>query len=484
MGIVGKTPIDVTSYDAYLTLPASYYLSVKTDPEGIIPLSGEGWYTEGSSSVLSAPTTVSVSSNTRYRFEYWDVDGVSRGVGVDTITVWMNANHTATAHYVLQFQVAFDQNGLDLSAASNVITINSASKMAGDLPYVFWGDAGRVIVFAHNEMVLSSTIGKRFVLTSVTGPISPITVTNPVTVIGNYKTQYYLTVTSSYGSPIPTSGWFDAGTSIPASVASPISGPSSTRYVCTGWTGTGSVPSSGSGISISFSINEPSSITWNWKTQYLLILQTNPSGLIPQPTRNPTGEAGSTNGWWYDSSTSVTLTAQSIPGYTFNYWDVDGNTQGNGVNPITVSMNAPHTATAHYTQKQPLSVSISPLSADIFLGQSVTFTSTVNGGTPPYSYKWYLDSNPVSGATTDRWTFTPTTTGICYIYLKVTDSDSTAAQSETARITVRSIPVGGHSVSIKGEPMTKTLIPYSVLMTLLMIGFATIKRKATKRKMK
>jgi hypothetical protein len=482
MGIVGKTPIDITSYDAYLDLPASYLLSVKTDPDGITPISGEGWYTEGSNPLLSAPTTVSISSNTRYRFEYWDVDGVSRGVGVDTITVGMNANHTATAHYILQCQVEFDQNGLDSSAASNVVTINGASKMVSDLPYVFWTDAGRVIAFSYNETVLSSITGKRFVLTSVTGSISPITVTSPVTVIGNYKTQYYLTVTSPFGSPIPTSGWFDAGTSIPASVASPVSGPSGIRYVCTGWTGTGSVPSSGSGTTISFSINEPSSITWNWKNQYLLIVQTNPSDLTPQPTRNPTGEVDLTNGWWYDSSVTVTLTAQSIAGYTFNYWDVDGVPQGNGVNPIMVSMNAPHTATAHYTQKQPLSVSISPLSADILLGQSVAFTSTVNGGTPPYSYQWYLDSNPVSGATTDRWTFTPTTTGIYYIYLKVTDSDNTTAQSETARVTVTSVPVGGYSVSIRVEPATKTLIPYSILMALFIAGFAAIKRKATKRK--
>jgi hypothetical protein len=212
------------------------------------------------------------------------------------------------------------------------------------------------------------------------------------------------------------------------------------------------------------------------------MVQTDPSGLTPQPARNPTGEVELTNGWWYNSSVAVTLTAQSIAGYAFNYWDIDGIHQGNGVNPIMVGMDEPHTATAHYTQKQPLSVSISPLSADILLGQSVAFTSTVNGGTPPYSYQWYLDSNPVSGATTDRWTFTPTTTGIYYIYLKVTDSDNTTAQSETARVTVTSVPVGGYSVSIRVEPATKTLIPYSILMALFIAGFAAIKRKATKRK--
>jgi hypothetical protein len=574
-GSILPPSIEIIYYDAYLDLPDLYYLSIKTDPEGITSISGEGWYTEGSNPVLSAPTTVSVSSNTQYRFEYWDVDGVLRGIGVDTITIGMDMNHTATAHYVLQCQVTFDQTGLDSSATSTVVTINGAKRMRSNLPYVFWVDCGRVIAFSYNETVLSSTAGKRFVLTSVTGPASPITVTNPVTVIGNYKTQfeinfsivgagsdftgtaiiidgtgytlstlppsfwwdkdsvytfafqsplvvtpnakqyvwtsttglsalqsgnitvtgsgsvtgnyktrYYLAVTSPYDSPNPSSGWFDSGTSITASVTSPWSGPSGTCYVCTGWTGTGTVPASGTNPTVSFTITEPSSIIWNWKTQYLLTVQTDPSGLSPQPTRNPMGEAGSANSGWYDASTNVVLTAQQVAGYTFTNWDVDGTSQGNKVNPITINLNAPRTAIAHYTQKQPLSISISPLSADISLGQSVTFTSTVNGGTPPYSYQWYSNSNPVSGATTDRWTFTPSTTGVYYIYLEVTDADNTTAQSETARVTVRSVPVGGYSVPIKGYTTTKPLIPYLVLMTILIVGFTTIKRKATKRKTK
>jgi hypothetical protein len=45
----------------------------------------------------------------------------------------------------------------------------------------------------------------------------------------------------------------------------------------------------------------------------------------------------------------VTLTAQTITGYTFSYWNVDGSSYGRGVNPVTVDINASRTATAHYT---------------------------------------------------------------------------------------------------------------------------------------
>lgn len=80
-------------------------------------------------------------------------------------------------------------------------------------------------------------------------------------------------------------------------------------------------------------------VTGNYVTQYYLTVTTNPAGLSPAPT--PPSN-------WYDESTDVILTAQTVGGYTFSHWDVDGGSQGSGVNPITVHMDNPHTATAHY----------------------------------------------------------------------------------------------------------------------------------------
>jgi hypothetical protein len=129
----------------------------------------------------------------------------------------------------------------------------------------------------------------------------------------------------------------------------------------------------------------------------------------------------------------------------------------------------------------PLSVSISPLSASILVGQSTTCTSTVSGGYTPYSYQWYLNGNPVSGATANTWTFTPTTGGIYYVYLKVTDAKTNTAQSETARITVATVPVGGYSIPIQGQATAKPLTPYLILTAILSIAFTTIKRKTARK---
>lgn len=128
----------------------------------------------------------------------------------------------------------------------------------------------------------------------------------------------------------------------------------------------------------------------------------------------------------------------------------------------------------------PLSASISPLSASINVGNSITFASTVSGGTPPYSYQWYLDGSPVSGGTSNSWTFTPTTSGIYYVYLKVTDAFDNTAQSETARIEVASVPVGGYSLPIEKHASEMPLAHYLTLMAVIAIGFIVVRRKTVK----
>ena len=129
----------------------------------------------------------------------------------------------------------------------------------------------------------------------------------------------------------------------------------------------------------------------------------------------------------------------------------------------------------------PLSAFISPLSASILVGQSVAFTSMVSGGVTPYSYQWYLNGNPVSGATSDTWTFTPTASGIYYVYLQVTDNTGNSTQSETARITVAFVPVGGYSFPIKGYTIAKPVAVYLAIAVVLTTAFIAIKRKTQRR---
>jgi Calcineurin-like phosphoesterase/PKD domain len=74
-------------------------------------------------------------------------------------------------------------------------------------------------------------------------------------------------------------------------------------------------------------------------------------------------------------------------------------------------------------------VSITPSLVRMVLGQSQRFSSSVSGGMSPYSYQWYLNNAAVLGATSQDWTFTPSTTGNYEVYVTVTDDRSSIVQS-------------------------------------------------------
>jgi pimeloyl-ACP methyl ester carboxylesterase len=77
----------------------------------------------------------------------------------------------------------------------------------------------------------------------------------------------------------------------------------------------------------------------------------------------------------------------------------------------------------------PLVVSVGPTQAKLLLGQSQTFSASVTGGSPPYSFQWYLDDTAVSGAASSTWTFTPRSAGHYRVYLNVTDGLNFRVQS-------------------------------------------------------
>lgn len=352
--------------------------------------------------------------------------------------------------------------------------------------------------------------------------------------------QYYLDVVSAYDTPAGQ-GWYGNGTTAFASLASGVVDyGNGTRRGFAQW----STDASGNNCTKSDPIymNQNKTALAVWNIEHYLAVKTVPNALTAIPGEN-----------WYTQGTNKALTAPVIAGYAFTYWDIDGASQGNGTNPVTVTMNAPHTASAHYVKTYslaieagpggttsppagsysyaegsivqatanpglnykfdhweldgissgsinpyavtmnanhtlkavfkaipPPSVSISPLNGSIFVGQSVTINSTASGGTPPYHYQWYLDGNPVSGATSDSWTFTPSAAGIHYVYLIVTDQGNNSAQSETARIEVKLVPVGGYTISTNKRRIVGPLTLNVGVVVGLALLLVSIRRKTRK----
>jgi len=252
-----------------------YYLDVVTDPSTLPPIPGADWYDNCTWVRLTAPQYVPSEAGlngVRYRFSYWDVDGASQGIGVNPIDIHMNAPHIATAYYVTQYLVTFIQTGLDGTAIGTVVTVDGSAKTYDDLPFSMWVDNGTSVSYNYESIVSSSDSGKRFRLNSVTDPASPITVTSPVTVTGNYVTQYHLTLaTSPPGVNAPTGeDWYDAGTYAPISTAQYediVTG--SSRYRFNGWT-TGDISeiTNPSLTSTTVYMDKAKTVTANYVTQY------------------------------------------------------------------------------------------------------------------------------------------------------------------------------------------------------------------------
>ena len=99
-----------------------------------------------------------------------------------------------------------------------------------------------------------------------------------------------------------------------------------------------------------------------------------------------------------------------------------------------------------------LSVSILPTSIILGVGQSQSFTSTVTGGSAPYSYQWILDGNLVF----DRldYIYTASATGSHTLYLKVIDDAQNQAMSNTVNIVVSSASATMTVTELTLEPLS------------------------------
>jgi len=139
---------------------------------------------------------------------------------------------------------------------------------------------------------------------------------------------------TQFGSPTPFAygtNWIFQNSSITSSVPSPVSGPSGTRYIVTGWTGTGSTPPSGATNTVSFVITNNSTLTWLWKTQYFLATAVNSNGTVNVASG------------WFDAGTLINLTAIPSTYFHFSRWQ-DGITNSNA--SVSVTLNGPLLVTA------------------------------------------------------------------------------------------------------------------------------------------
>jgi hypothetical protein len=101
-----------------------------------------------------------------------------------------------------------------------------------------------------------------------------------------------------------------------------------TQYVCVGWTGTGSVPPTGTVPSVGpFALTGDTVITWNWKTQYWLNVSSQSNGWVD------------TADGWHDRGTELTLLATPDHLHAFVRWTGEVPASSATNNPVRLPMD-------------------------------------------------------------------------------------------------------------------------------------------------
>ena len=149
----------------------------------------------------------------------------------------------------------------------------------------------------------------------------------------------------SQASPEYGTHLYPSGRVMQASVPASTPPTNGMRWACTGWLGTGSLPSSGSSNAVALTLTAPSTLTWTWQTECAL-------------THTSLYTRMNTTRWWAEGSLATSLPAPAsayIGGVSHRFagWNLDGLRQPDAthptVNPLTgILMNTPHQVTALY----------------------------------------------------------------------------------------------------------------------------------------
>ena len=263
-----------------------------------------------------------------WTFSGWSGDLVG---SVNPESIIMDDNKTVTATFTrIQYKLTITANlgtttpsvGEHLYDSGSVVTIEAYPPTAGvGERYTWLGWSG---------------IGSG----SYTGTTNSATIVmnGPITQTASWAHEYKLAIATNLGSTEPSIGehWYPAGTSVSVQASSP---PEATgvKYVSLGWSRTGGVPATGSGLIATFTINAPSTIDWTWKTQYYLTVS------------SAYGTAGGAD--WYDAGSSAyaTINPTSVTNYVFSQWS--GDASGSSSTSNAIIMNGPKTAVADWSKQ-------------------------------------------------------------------------------------------------------------------------------------
>lgn len=208
-----------------------------------------------------------------------------------------------------------------------------------------WYDAGAAATFRLNSRTVPIADGSRYLFTgwsgtgngSYTGTDSSRTVTmnNAITETAGWKIQHRLSVISTIGN-VAGNGWYDEGATATFSVPlESIEIGTGIRHFFDGWEGVGFGAYSGTDNPRAVQMLNPITETAIWETQYYLTTTVSPADAGTVVPASP--------GDWYESGSTVEISAVANPGNQFARWS--GDYTGT-LNPASLQMDEPKSVTA------------------------------------------------------------------------------------------------------------------------------------------
>ena len=332
-----SNPSETITMDAPKTVTANWktqYLITVTSAHGSPTPSA--WVDEGNDFTASVTSPETVTSDHQWVCTGFSIDGGASQIGTSYTFIDVQAAYGIEFAWKEQFY---------LTMLTNFGTVSPASD---------WYDAGSLLSISATAPIAGA--GEQYVwlgwtgsgLGGYTGTDNPasIVMNEPVTETAAWRHEYYLTISTNFGTVSPSSDWYPEGSSISIEASAPI--PSiGERFVWNGWTGAGAGFYSGMDNPATVVMNGPISETSSWTHQYFLT--------VTSDHDTPGGQG------WYDADATAyaTLTVAIVDGdvgtrYVFTSWV--GDATGAGLTSEPILMNGPKNAVADWETQYYLTI--------------------------------------------------------------------------------------------------------------------------------
>ena len=229
---------------------------------------------------------------------------------------------------------------IDSSPRVSSVIVDGALIQKADLPKQYRWVQGDTHAISIPNQIVNGTPGTRYVFTrwsdGITSQARLLTINTQATYRAEFKTQYFLTVTSTLPlSPIPSTGagWFDDNTQASISTPQIVSIAANKRYDFRGWTG--NITDSKTNTSVL--MIGPKTATSTYTLQFFTNAVTEPKGLAEVTNGNK----------WHDSDSTIEFsTTKRVRDYSFRFWTVDSD-RLTGL-PVSIRIDRPFNLTANY----------------------------------------------------------------------------------------------------------------------------------------